>query len=280
MNESNRKDPSKKSTTPGRKKFFLQALVLWLAGTLSYLAIIPYILTLRGPKFAEQIESLGMSVNQIFILSTLQQSLILGLFVVLGLFCAKKVGLKAPLSAHLVGIEKLNLKNWFKTVLKPAFLWALFLGSAILILHQAMSPWLPESLKAIDKSINPTWWQGLLGAFYGGIGEEILMRLGFLSLITFLLNKIFKKKEGSLSNRFFWTANIIAALLFGLGHLPATAAITALTPMVIFRALLLNGIPGLAFGNFYRWYGLEAAMICHFSTDIVLHVLPKLLPLT
>jgi len=60
-------------------------------------------------------------------------------------------------------------------------------------------------------------------------------------------------------------------LEFGLGHLPATAAIMPLPPELVARALVLNGIPGLVFGVLYRGNGLESAMLAHFSTDIVLH---------
>jgi hypothetical protein len=42
---------------------------------------------------------------------------------------------------------------------------------------------------------------------------------------------------------------------------------------VISRALLLNGIPGVACGYLYMRYGLEAAMLMHFSLDILLHLI-------
>ena len=35
----------------------------------------------------------------------------------------------------------------------------------------------------------------------------------------------------------------------------------------------MNGIPGVAFGWLYWQRGLEAAMVAHFSADLVLHVL-------
>ena len=42
-----------------------------------------------------------------------------------------------------------------------------------------------------------------------------------------------------------FAANILAAILFGLGHLPATAAIMTITPLVVVRALVLNGFLGI-----------------------------------
>jgi membrane protease YdiL (CAAX protease family) len=47
-------------------------------------------------------------------------------------------------------------------------------------------------------------------------------------------------------------ANIISALLFAAGHLPGTAAMTTLTPLLLFRCFLFNGGLGLGFGYLYR----------------------------
>lgn len=52
-----------------------------------------------------------------------------------------------------------------------------------------------------------------------------------------------------------------------------TARLMPLTSIVVVRALVLNGIAGLLFGWLYWRRGLEAAVIAHFATDIVLHVL-------
>jgi membrane protease YdiL (CAAX protease family) len=75
-----------------------------------------------------------------------------------------------------------------------------------------------------------------------------------------------------------WIAISLAALLFGLAHLPATRAVgLPMSPLVIARAIVLNGIGGVAFGWLYWKRGLESAMIAHFSADIVVHVIPPLL---
>ncbi|WP_422877877.1 hypothetical protein [Ktedonosporobacter rubrisoli] len=55
--------------------------------------------------------------------------------------------------------------------------------------------------------------------------------------------------------------------------MPATAALVELTPILIVRAILLNGIVGVAFGYLFWQYGLEAAMLVHFTADIVLHII-------
>jgi membrane protease YdiL (CAAX protease family) len=85
---------------------------------------------------------------------------------------------------------------------------------------------------------------------------------------------ITKNKTNQPSLTILWLANIIAAIIFGLGHLPATVAIGApLDMFVISRAVVLNGLGGICFGWLYFTYGLESAMIAHFSADIILHVI-------
>ena len=119
----------------------------------------------------------------------------------------------------------------------------------------------------------PAAWKGFLASFYGGIVEEILLRLFLMSLLVWLGSFISKTPEGKPTIGVFWTANFLAAILFGVAHLPATATIVPLTALVITRAIVLNGLAGVAFGYLYWKRGLESAMIAHFSTDIVLHVL-------
>ena len=57
---------------------------------------------------------------------------------------------------------------------------------------------------------------------YGGIIEEILMRLFVMSLIAFLITKIFYKNCEEIPAKVFVIANVAAALLFAAAHLPAT----------------------------------------------------------
>jgi membrane protease YdiL (CAAX protease family) len=70
----------------------------------------------------------------------------------------------------------------------------------------------------------------------------------------------------------FWIAIVLVAVLFGLGHLPATSAVTPLTTTLVLRSLILNGIAGTAFGYLYWRRGLEAAMIGHMSAHLVMQV--------
>lgn len=104
---------------------------------------------------------------------------------------------------------------------------------------------------------------------YGAVIEEIMLRLFFMSLVAFVLWKLFARKQETPSAAVLIAANVIAALLFAAGHLPTTAVMMGLTPMIIFRCFLLNGVFGLAFGWLYRKYGLRYAMIAHGGCHIV-----------
>ena len=104
---------------------------------------------------------------------------------------------------------------------------------------------------------------------YGAVIEEVMLRLFFLSFAAFVLWKLFDRRAEKPSAAVLMAANVIAALLFAAGHLPATFMMLGTTPMIIFRCFLLNGGFGLAFGWLYRKYGLRYAMIAHGGCHIV-----------
>ena len=119
----------------------------------------------------------------------------------------------------------------------------------------------------------PPPWQGFIVSFYGGINEEMLLRVFFMSLLIFIFSKIRKsdlKKPGPI---IIWIAIILSSVLFGLAHIPIAASITKITPVYIARALLLNGIGGIAYGWLYWKKGLESSIIAHFTSDLILHVI-------
>ena len=111
---------------------------------------------------------------------------------------------------------------------------------------------------------------------YGGVIEEVMLRLFFMSLIAFVVWKLFFRKydKENIPTRVFVIANVIAAMLFAAGHLPATlSTFGELTPLLLFRCFLLNGGFGLVFGWIYRKHGIVYAMMGH----ALFHVVSKLI---
>lgn len=112
----------------------------------------------------------------------------------------------------------------------------------------------------------------IASVLYGGVVEEIMLRLFVMSLIAFIIWKIFYKKveKENIPAGVFWTANIVAAVLFAAGHLPATVmAFGELTPMILFRCFLLNGGFGIVFGWIFQKKGIQYAMVAHAGVHMV-----------
>lgn len=116
----------------------------------------------------------------------------------------------------------------------------------------------------------PSWHAALLASFGAGLREEIWFRLGVMTLLAWsfsLGGRAGLVKLGIIS------ANIAAAVLFGMIHLPQAAAFGVLTAPIIAWILIGNGLVGVVCGWLYWRVGILAAIVSHTSTDIVLKVL-------
>lgn len=143
------------------------------------------------------------------------------------------------------------------------------IGGSILILSDIFFFGNYSQVIANSYSVKPTIPYLIAMVLYGGIIEEIMLRLFFMSLIAFVLYKIFEKQKDKPSTKILIIANIIAALLFAAGHLPMTFISIGTSPIIIFRCFLLNGGIGLLLGYLYRKYGLRYSMIAHGGCHIV-----------
>ena len=180
----------------------------------------------------------------------------------------KRVGFKLPILENL--LEGKEVITYLKSILSISIGLGVLSGILIVLLSLLFTP---VSSIFENASTSVPIWKAFLACFYGGIGEEILLRLFLMTLIVWIIFKIKKTADGNPTVISIWLAIIISAVIFGLGHLPITSTITSITPLIIVRAVLLNGIGGIIFGWLYWKKGLESAMISHFSADIVLQVI-------
>lgn len=104
---------------------------------------------------------------------------------------------------------------------------------------------------------------------YGGVIEEVMLRLFWMTLVAFILWKLFARQQEAPTTTILVISNIIAALLFAAGHLPATFMMIGSSPLIIARCFLLNGGFGLLFGYLYRKHGIGYAMLAHGGCHIV-----------
>jgi hypothetical protein len=253
-------------------------LVLWLGATVGAACVLPYIEAIM-PGLAAASNRLRVPVVVLVLLSVGQSAVTLGALTFSGLWAARKLGMGAPwLQAWLDGDAPAgNLRRPVITAL------ALGVMSAVLLLVLDTFVFLPLSPDGVGRLLRmpqPPAWAGLLASFEGGITEEIELRLfllSFLALGVSFATRLVARPATVPAVGTFWVANVVAGVLFGLGHLPLTARLVTLTPIVVARAIVLNGSLGLVTGYLFFRRGIELAILCHFSADIVMHVAAPML---
>jgi membrane protease YdiL (CAAX protease family) len=252
----------------GRQPFLRQILILWAAGFIGVVAVLPLLLHSLAALLDKAVAK-GSSVPLFIGLTLLQSGVLLAIAVPVGLWAAYRVSLRAPLSEALATGG--NLREATRPFLGTAILAGAVTGVVLWLLSAfVFGPSMPSEYTALHRSIT---WQGLPASLYGGITEELFMRLFLLSLLSLVGRRVLAPTATGLPAAPFWVANCLAALLFGLAHIPGLMASVPLTSAVWAYALVLNGICGLVFGWLYWRKGLEAAMLAHFMVDIVLHVI-------
>lgn len=239
---------------------------LLLAGAvLSVLALLPYLYVVIAPILAGH----PPPPLPLPLIALIQGITYFSVAIGLGLLLARKIGLGAP-----------YLEAWLYRQPYPAgrdWIWiscVTGLGLGLLILILLRSP-LGAALAALPVATEGSMpiWKRFLACFYGGLGEELVMRLFLMSLVAWVAGKVWKTASGQPASGAFWLANILVAIAFGAGHLPLAAQLTRLTPLLVTAVISLNAVAALGFGYLYWKRGLESAMLAHFSADIVLHVL-------
>lgn len=201
----------------------------------------------------EQVGSKEM-VMLITMIQTVVYAVICGFF---GYIIADKIGLIRPF--------RFDKKNTLITLLAGALCGIVLSADAF-----TFAKWIPEladSYVASGRFDVTTWIASVL---YGGVIEEVMLRLFFMSLLALIGWKLFCRKESDVPEKVLVISNIIAAALFAASHLPATVTLFGhLTPMLISRCFLINGVFGIVFGRLYRKHGIQYAMLAHMLTHII-----------
>lgn len=248
--------------------------ILAAAIALGEVAILPYQLTMQRVSLDELAAQVAPEPLLIVLGTELGVNwLIYIALAAMGLWLAGRTGLGAPLLDDWT--RGLSVAGRLRAILPAAIRVGLLvsvLGIVIPMAAQSLLPPAPQN----SPVPNPPPWQGLLASFSAGVTEEVLLRLFVMTLLVWLGGLLSRRPNGQPTMAVIWVANALAALLFGAAHLPAQAAITPLTPIVIAAVIGLNAMGGVFFGWMYASRGLESAMISHASADIVVHVLVPL----
>ena len=232
------------------------AAPLGIGAAIATACMVPYLLALKP-------DALGMSPIPpalAIIVSSLQTGILCFLLAWAGLKLGAPLGLGAPwLGAWLYRRPRPLTSSWLSAAAFGALAAIVILGATALF-----------GMPHVDAVIyTPAAWKGLLATPYGGIVEEVLLRVFAMGSVAWLLARA---SAGEPRAWVMVIAIAIAAVLFGAGHLPLAAQLGPLTVAIVTRVIAYNAIAGVVFGAIYWKRGLEHAMLAHFCADLVLHV--------
>jgi hypothetical protein len=181
-------------------------------------------------------------------------TLVSALVIALGLTMANHTGLGAPL---LEGrLRKKDLLNWLRS------------GLTLTVLMSVVG--FPFSLIAnlgADPATYPFGWELLPASFKAGVVEEILARLFLVSLLVWLGGLLKRDGQGRPIRGIYWTAIVLAGLVFGWEHVAAQLAHPAATFWNYALLMVLSSTAGIYFGWLFWKLGLEWAIFAHFVYD-------------
>ena len=199
----------------------------------------------------EQLGSTGAFIA-VYVVQIAVYMLVMGF---LGYVLAEKLGLMKPI-------------RFEKSALRRTFPLCVLAGALLSLDYWTFGIWIPAVREATD--ITLSLHVVMASVLYGGVVEEVMMRLFLMSLFAWLGWKLFFRKREEPPVNVIIAANIVSALLFAAGHLPATAMLFGqVTPLLLFRCFLLNGGFGLFFGWLYRRFGIQYAILGHMTAHII-----------
>ena len=225
-------------------------LFVFISGWIGGYCIGLYIPEMYSQEMLQQLQEQGMTTELSALSGAVQYGILYGVILgAIGLPISKKVGLWKEFRFD---------KNAAASTTIITITGALCLFPGDKLIFGRFSSWVYDLYH-----VSPGLPKIIAGLLAGGVIEEVMMRLFFMSMLVLTISRLFCKNEKDIPVRVFAAANIISALLFAAGHLPGTMAMTTLTPLLLFRCLLFNGGLGLCFGWLYRKYGIGYAMIAH-----------------
>src|SRR5258708_798661 len=162
-----------------------QFAILWGAAVIEIACVTPYTLELT----ADAINKAQARIHQprwvLVLLQSAQSVVLMGVATGLGLLIAPRIGLGAPLLEGLLAGKDVTTQAL--AMIAPALLLGIGTSAVVLALEITVFwPRLPQIMR--DTFPIPALWKRLLAGVYGGIDEEILLRLFLLSLLAWLIS--------------------------------------------------------------------------------------------
>jgi membrane protease YdiL (CAAX protease family) len=233
-------------------------MIIWLASMLGAVSVTVMIL----PRFSAEMP-LPAPLWLITLAGILQSGLLLALATWAGVALAPTVGFRAPLFETAATSRPIRAELWSQ--IRPGVYAGVPAGLALLMFARVA----PTEIVELAGRFEPPLHARVL---YGGITEEVLLRWGLMTSLTWLVWRLLQRPGEAVRPAYVWIAIVASALVFGLGHLPAAHFLLGgLTPGTLFWVIGANTSFGLLFGWLFWRRGLESAMVAHGLTHLVSH---------
>lgn len=215
------------------------------------------------PLFAKS-QSLPVPIETLQFATMSQSFLLVILASVAGTRLGPMVGLGAPVLSAIA--NRGDMLSASRPLWMPGVIGGL-IGAVVIVGFHAYSP--SELAATQGKMAIPL----SVRVLYGGITEEVLVRWGLMTLLVWVGWRIFQQASEKPHSSVVWMAICLSALLFGVSHVPATAAILGTVPAMTFAyVVIVNAIFGVVAGCLYWRYGLEAAIIAHILAHLLAYL--------
>jgi hypothetical protein len=244
-------------------------LILWIAGMAGVLSILFIDLSaLMANLPVTATAKLPFSPLLIKLLGTIQPAVIVALAVLIGVTLAASVGLSSP--AAEAAAARQNVWAALKKQIGPGVLGGLVGGLAIPLTWLLWRPFLPALFVTRAELLNRSL-PFATRLLYGGITEELLLRWGVMTFLLWAAWRLFQKGQNKPRPVWFVAAIIISSVVFGMGHLPLVHALAFdFTFPIVSYVVVANSLFGFIAGYLYWKKGLEAAIIAHMLTHVVI----------
>lgn len=237
-----------------RRQVFFRAVVLWAIGVVG---VVVLSVTTLPAILADQLLPLPLPI--ILAASILQSSFLVAGAIALGTALGPKVGFRSLLVHTGTPLREMSGK-----MLGFAGLGGM-IGAGLLV---GAIQTAPSDIVALQQQAPQV--PVLARLLYGGITEEILIRFGMMSVITWIIGLGIQSLGGRRRAISVVAGILVSSLLFGAGHLPALVAFGGkLTVLTTAYVLFWNGLFGIMAGILFWQFNLEAAILAH----MVAHVL-------
>ncbi|XFA98658.1 type II CAAX prenyl endopeptidase Rce1 family protein [Candidatus Izemoplasma sp. B36] len=227
-------------------------IIFTVIGLIAGFITVAYQVNFLSPENLEMLLEQAGSVTVLYIVTSIQVGIYAGLSSFIGQFLIEKVSFKL-------------FPSWNTLAFIKAIIIGLFSGAFIVLMDvYVFSEFLPSAEG--EYQINVLYlFSGLL---YGGIVEELMIRLFLLTFTVVILNKVSKLKSDVIT----WIAIIITSVIFAAGHLPAAILTLGSDFVIIIRVMILNFIPGILFGYIYTKHGLLYSMSAHMFSHVFMQL--------